>query len=241
MGKVPVGCFMGNEEGYFVSSPEMCFLQMAGQMPLVGLIELGYELCGTYSIPVAGDPNVPERGFYYREPLMSAQSLKDFLARMPGVRGHQKAQRALRYLLDGSASPMETKLAILLTLPYKLGGFGLIQPELNSRIIPTKSARWSSSKAFYTCDLYWSDYDLAVEYDSASFHTGSKRIADDSKKRNALVLMGITVITVTTQQLYDKIEFEKIARILANCTDKRLRPKNPGFTTAHHELRNQLL
>ena len=223
-----------------VSSPEFSFLQMADRLPLVKLIELGYELCGTYSLPTEADPEPPERGFYYRKPLSSTGKLNAFVARMPGARGRKKAIRALRYLIDGSASPMETKLSILLTLPYLLGGFGLFMPELNSRIIPAKTAKRASSKAHYVCDLFWPDYNLAVEYDSDQHHTGSAQIAEDSKKRNALNVMGITVITVTKQQLYRSAELEKVARVLANCMDKRLKYRNPGFATAHRELRSQL-
>jgi len=48
-GEAPVGCFINVGNGLFVSSPEFCFLQLANQLPLVKLIELGYELCSTYS------------------------------------------------------------------------------------------------------------------------------------------------------------------------------------------------
>jgi len=240
-GDTPVGYFIGAENGLEVSSPEFCFLQMAGQLPLAELIELGYELCGTYSIPIDGDSNVPARGFYQRQPLTSIKKISAFAARLPGFKGQKNATCALRYILEDSASPMETKLAILLTLPYKSGGFGFPKPKLNAHITPSKTEGRSSSKTFYTCDLLWQDHDLAVEYDSDQFHTGSTHIADDSKKRNALALMGITVITVTTQQLYNSSEFEKVARILAKCMGRRLAFKKPDFAAAHRELRNHLL
>ena len=240
-GKTPEGCFMSTEEGLFVSSPEFCFLQLSGQMTLHRLIELGYELCGSYSMPAPGDSNVPERGFHLRQPLTSTKKLAVFAARMPGSSGHKKAMRALRYLLDGSASPMETKLSILLTLPYKLGGYGLIRPKLNSRINPSRIAILSSGKEYYVCDLFWPDHDLAVEYDSELFHTGLTHITADSKKRNALTMMGVTIITVTKQQLYSSMEFDKVARALANRLRKRLVFKNPDFAVAQRELRKQLL
>jgi len=225
-----------------VSSPEFCFLQLANQLPLPRLIQLGYELCGKYSIPVRGDLNAPEKGFYKRDSLTSVNALQAFIDRMPGINGHRMATHALRYILDGSASPMEAKLAILLTLPYKLGGFNLYLPELNYRIVPSKTVKQSASKSFYSCDLYWPDYDLAVEYDSDLCHTGSKRIASDSKKRNTLALMGISVITVTKEQIYSKTELEKVARILANHLDKRLfHLRNPGFAVAHRDLHKLLL
>ena len=227
--EAPAGCFIKAAEGLWVSSPEFCFLQMAGALSLARLIELGYEICGLYSIPTADDTNPPERGFYNRNPLTNVKKLNAFIARVPGIRGNQKAKRALRYILDNSASPMETKLSILLTLPYLLGGYGLIAPELNYRIIPSKTARKFTSKTSYSCDLFWPEYNLAVEYDSAQHHSGSEQINSDAKKKNSLTLMGITVITVTKQQLYNTVEFEKVAIILANCLGKRLKYKKSIF------------
>jgi len=241
-GDTPAGCFVNSGDGYMVSTPEFCFLQLANQLPLARLIQLGYELCGTYSIPVTWDSNMLRNGFYKRKPLTSVRALQAFTERMSGVSGYQKAVRALRYILDGSASPMETKLAMLLTLPYNLGGYGFIFPELNYRITPSKTAKKSASKDYYECDLFWPDYDLAVEYDSDAHHTGAKNIAADSKKRNALALIGIAVITVTKEQIYSRTELEKVARILAKRLDKRLfHRRNPGFATAHFDLRNLLL
>ena len=238
--KVIPGCFLEVKDGLWVSSPEFCFLQMAGFLSLAQLIELGYEICGEYSLPVANDPNPPDRGFYYRKQLTSINRIGKFLANMPGAKGCQKAKRALRYLNENSASPMETKLSILLTLPYLLGGFGLIAPELNSRITPSKTERISTSKNFYTCDLFWPEYNLAAEYDSVQHHTGSNHINSDAKKKNSLILMGVTVITVTKQQLYRTRELEKVARILATRMGKRLRFKKNSFYKTHRELRKQL-
>ena len=240
-GQTPEGSFIRIDDGLFVSSPEFCFLQMASLLPLAGLIELGYELCGTYSIPAVGDPNVPERGFHKRQPLTNSKRLAAFLVRIPGVNGHQNALKAVRYILEGSASPMETKLSIILTLPYKLGGFGFPRPELNKRVVPSKTDKRFSGKASYVCDLFWTDHNLAVEYDSVLFHAGQGQIADDSKKKNTLTMMGVTTISVTKQQLYSREEFEKTAVAIAKCLGKRLRCDKPGFAAAHRELRKQLL
>jgi hypothetical protein len=232
------------EDGLVVSSPEFCFLQMAAELPLVKLIELGFELCGTYSLPgVAepeGRPSTPGKDFDSHPPLTSLKKLKAFAARMAGIRGHKRASRALRYIADNSASPMETILTMLLTLPYKLGGYGLPMPELNCRIVPVKAAKRSASKSFYSCDLFWSNIDLAVEYDSDLYHTGAERIASDSKRRNTLTSIGVLVITVTRKQIYSVVEFEKVARLIAGNMDRRLRFKNPKFADTHRELRKLL-
>jgi len=240
-GETPVGCFMNIGSGLMVSSPEFCFLQMAGSLTVIKLIELGYELCGGYSMPLSDEQDVPERGFYNRPPLTSVMKLKVFHDNMRGVKNHQKAIRSLRYILDGSASPMETKLAMFLTLPYMMGSFGFVLPVLNKRVTLTKAARKYFSKSYYICDLFWEEEKVAVEYDSDQQHTGSDRIASDSKRRNALASVGIRVVSVTKQQLYDSAELESAARTIAGHLGKRLFPIKNNFHAAHHELRKQLL
>jgi len=194
-----------------------------------------------YSMPLADDMNLPERGFYNCRPRTNVGKLKDFLESMPGIKGYKSAKRALRYILDGSASPMETKLAMFLTLPYMLGGFGFDLPEMNKRIILSKSAKKDYKKDYYVCDIFWSDEKIAVEYDSDQHHTGSDRIANDSIRRNTLESSGIRVVTVTKQQLFSSSELERVARTIANHMDKRLFSKKSKFDTAHKELRKQLL
>ena len=276
----PTSCFVNIGEGLMVSTPEFCFLQLAARLPLAKLIELGYELCGTYSMSSISVPfDVPSvipivesempalidlralgqkryaapsavsaeeskpagQGFNTRLPLTSTKKLKAFLTGMPGVKGHKKAVRALRYIADSSASPMETRLAIILALSHKLGGYHFPLPEHNSRIVPVKAARKNSDKTYYACDMFWPDYSLAVEYDSDVYHTGPERIAEDSKRRNALAFMGVTVITVTNKQIHSISELEKVARVLAGRMGKKLRLTNPGFADAHLELRKLLM
>ena len=97
-----------------------------------------------------------------------------------------------------------------------LGGYGFSFPALNKRITLTKSARKHFSKDYYVCDMYWPDEKVAVEYDSDQHHTGSDRIASDSKRRNALATSGVRVISVTKQQLMNSSELESAARTIAS-------------------------
>ncbi len=54
--------------------------------------------------------------------------------RNPSLRGAAKAAKALRYVADNSASPRETKKAILLGLPMMYGGYGLGIPRMNYEV-----------------------------------------------------------------------------------------------------------
>lgn len=56
---------------------------------------------------------------------MSVSSLREFSARVCRGPAAWRAQRIAELALDGSASPMETALALLLTMLVELGGFGI--------------------------------------------------------------------------------------------------------------------
>ena len=246
-GPAPDGCFISIGDELLVSAPPFCFLQMAGELPLIKLIELGFELCGSYSLPIKNEysPGVEMKAvdeIVYNHPqLTRIKALKSFTAHMGGVNGYKKAQRALRYIADGSGSPMETILFMLLTLPYKLGGYGLPMPELNRRIDMPSTAKPKRNKPYYVCDFYWPEGGLAIEYDSDFYHTGADRIARDSKKRFDLATRGITVITVTSRQIRNAVEFENLVTLIAGKLKKRLRHRDSQFQKARRELRNQLL
>lgn len=243
---LPQGSIIRVDDRLLVSSPELCFMQLANTLAESKLIKLGLELCGTYSLPGPHarslDSDLAGKGFYERPALTTLKKLDALLSRMNGVRGKRQAAQALRCLANGSASPMETILTMLLTLPNRLGGYGFPLPELNALIVPAKTAKHSVSKSFYSCDLFWPDLNLAVEYDSDSHHASAERIANDSKRRNSLSLLGITVITVTNQQVRNKVEFERVAKQLAVNLGIRLRHKEkPGFVQAQSKLRALLL
>ena len=228
-----------------VSTPPLCFFQLANDLPLIKLIELGFELCGSYSLQGAKEKSIEpigaDKNIYGCPKLTNTKVLKAFVNRMVGVNGYKKASRALRYIADGSASPMETILFMLLTLPNKLGGFGLQGAELNRRINPKNNAKQRAKGEYYVCDIFWPEANLAIEYDSDTYHTGADRIASDSKKRLNLASYGITVITVTRIQIRNIKEFETLAKLIAKKLGRQFRQKNPQFLNIHRELRNLLL
>ncbi|MCL2493759.1 MAG: hypothetical protein FWF33_06945 [Clostridiales bacterium] len=242
---IPDWSFTNIGGGIAVSTPAFCYFQMAGELPPIKLIELGYELCGSYSLAAVNEytPGLEaaDKTSYGHPPLTNTKALRNFAARMEGVNGQKNAHRALRYVADRSASPMETILVMLLTLPNKLGGCGLPVPELNKRIDMGKGVLKKSDKSYYVCDLFWPEANLAVEYDSDFYHTGANRIANDSKKRLDLAVLGIDVITVTRRQVRNALEFENLARLIARTLGKRLRYGMPQLLKAQHELRSLLL
>jgi len=117
-----------------------------------------------------------------------------FSARMEGWIGHTRALRALRFVADNAASPMEAVLVMLLTLPYRLGGYGLPMPELNGIIYPKKRVSQFAGKSFYRGDLLWRDAGVVAEYNSDLEHASQNRIAMDAIRRSDLSLFHTVMI-----------------------------------------------
>lgn len=231
-GPLPPGSILDSRNGFCVCSPELCFIQMATELSLPKLIELGYEFCGTYD---TSNGRVCEC-----LPLTSADKLMAYVESTGPVYGKKKALRALRYDLDGSASPRETVLSMLLCLPYALGGYGLPVPLMNHRVDLSARARRIAGRKYLVCDLYWPDVKLNVEYDGG-LHVEAERVSKDSMRRDALLSMGVKVVTITKWQVNDGGEMNAIAHLVAECLGRKLRYKDPGFTRAHLALRNELL
>jgi len=241
---IPSGAFVSFGDGLYLSSPEFCFFQMAAKYPLAKLIALGFELCGSYSLAgnalTDGDQGDLVQTMYDLPPLTCKNKLTAFSARMEGWIGRNKALRALRFVADNSASPMETILVMLLTLPHMLGGYGLPMPELNGRIYPKKRVSHFAGKSFYRGDLLWRDEGVVAEYNSDAEHTSSSRIAMDAIRRNDLSLCGIFEVTVTKKQIKSAELFDKVAKQIAARIGKELRYKEPEFLKARRELRSDL-
>lgn len=222
------------EANIYASTPEFCFLQMAEKLSIDELIALGFELCGTYA-------RSEEETLYNAFPLTSREKLVSFVDRCAGFRGVKKARRALQYVIDGSASPMETALAMMLSLPYSLGGFGIEQPVLNYHIDLSAYLKKVTTGTYYVCDLYWENARLAVEYDSDFAHSGVNKTAKDAMRRSVLTTHGVSVLSVTRPQVMNSQAFYELAHLVGKQTGKRLQYDVKVFRKAHWRLRDKLL
>lgn len=236
-GGLPHGAFVRVARDVHVCSPELSFVQAASTMGLVPLVELGDELCGTYALC----PGL-EDGFRCRDgPLTTRARLVRAVGEVAGATGAKRARSALRHVMERSASPMETVLAMLLCLPRRLGGYGLPRPELNARIDTGGDARALTGKACFLGDLYWRADRLDVEYDSTSWHSGERSLRSDSARRNGLASMGIDVLSVTSDQVFDVRRLDAVARLIARRIHYDLRRQTDEVRAVRTRLRRDLL
>lgn len=230
------GSFLNIGNGLHLSTPEACWRQIAGVRDAIGTILLGYQLCGTY---VPFSPS--DAPWVKRNPLTASRKLEAFLARTPQGRGCAIAREALPFVADNSASPRETAIALLLSLPRKYGGYGLPLPLLNQPIHLGKRGRPLTSKSYFVADLLWPDCKVCVEYDSEMFHRGVRSSVMDSEKRNALQAMGYTVVTLTNAQVKSVARFDETAKTIAFLLGKTLRIRRADWIQRHILLRRRIL
>ena len=168
-------------------------------------------------------------GTYRRQPtryglprLTSHNALTRFCGSAGGNRGITLMRRALGLQMDGSFSPMETAIALMLTLPADLGGYGLSKPILNVRLSGTELRHDTSSQREILPDLYWPEREVVLEYDSREHHgeegpspMNGEKLAHDAERANSLVAAGRHVIVVRRRQAMNLVRFDLVARQLA--------------------------
>ena len=186
----------------------------------IEVAQIAMEFSGTYRLPVRPGGEAT----YDVEPLTTVKRVQDFLDSIPpsNTYKHSSAPKALSallpWVLEGSRSPMETMLSLLLTLPVECGGFGLPQPQLN--VIPRKL----QDRAF-EADILWEDAAVIVEYDSSEFHAGmgADKTDADIMRANSLRSMGYTVLEVTPGIALDR----RRVKTLAGQLERLLRVEHP--------------
>ena len=245
--QVPHGAFLDLGHDVCICAPHFTFIQMAAQVDLIDAVCIGMELCGAYSLwrlepGVMGDP-------FYREhsetqactfdlpPVMKSNRAKAFVARQSALRGSVGANAALKWVVDNSASPMETAVYLLLCLPKRLGGYGLPKPILNPKLIISTP---DGTKERYP-DLYWIGASIDVEYNSDLSHSGEWARYRDSKREVELTVANVRVLPLTRRQLMSVSEFDAFAQGLRKMLGIRSRKVDSEWAYRRDELRGRLL
>lgn len=234
--ELPAGSLVKGNEYASIASPELLFVQMARELSLPELVELGMELCGTYRLACA---QYDTR--FDLAPLTTVLKLKQFIGRADGIPGVAQAQAALKHIAPNSASPMETVLYLLLCLPRRLGGYAFPQPTLNGEVkIKAAGKRYTLRKSSRP-DLCWKSKKFDLEYQGQTHEEVESR-AEDSMRRKALEKMGYTVFELTYKELADADLFRANVRSIANALGLRIRSRGEGdFAEREERLRNTLL
>ena len=213
----------------YAASPELTFIQIAagGKTDEIDLALLGYELCGTYVLDSSWD------GFTDIDtPLTSVAKISRMIEALPGRYGVALARKALTHVCDNSNSPMESVLALLLTLPTRLGGLNLGPVVLNHRVATPAGPRRP--------DILFKEHRVGLEYKGKEYHS-IEAVGRDDRRQNKLVGSGVTILNVWYEDLASKHLFGQFTTDLFRALGVRKRIRTRGFEAKQKLLRARLM
>ena len=220
-----------NEDTKIVS-PELLFIELAAAKGLdeIDLLLTGYELCGTYVL----DPDDDSWSGLISEgvQLTTCKKISRMIEMCAGRKGVARARKAIELVNDGSNSPMETVLAMLLSLPRVKGGFGLYPIEMNRKVSTLTGDRW--------VDILFAGRKVGLEYKGREAHSIEKTGRDD-RRQNKLVGSGIAILNVWYEDLADPVLFDQLVHDIHDALGVRLRIRDKGFAQRQEDLRLRLM
>lgn len=198
-GAFPRGSFRVAKNGVLVSIPEFAFMQMASVLPFVQLVQLGCALVASYRI------DSETLDIVSREPLSSKERIRAFLERMrsvnPRARGLRQANEALKYVCEGSESPMETVLYLLVSLPRNLGCGGIKGIKMNYTVqlgSEQKKVLDRPDRRSVRIDMGIPERKLGLEFHGKQHE---KTVHEDRNRLNMLTSLGYRVLQVVYADL----------------------------------------
>lgn len=234
--KLPLRSVCKLASGIFVASPELCFIQMGEVLEDEReLIEFGYELCGGYELPPDADGDYHERA-----PLASTESIKRVCKGLAGMHGIKAARRAVRYVRDGSRSPMETAHVMMVALPRRWGGLGVRAVCMDLRIVVPDSLRALTRRGSVICDACVPKAKLDIEY-NGFHHDEEQRKVEDEERRNVLEAMGFQVKVLAKAAFFDARSCRRHLLSIMRILRVKAHELPEGFWVRQEELRRFVL
>ena len=227
--KLPRNALIKISKSVWVVSSELLVCQLAamGDWSDEELIRVVYELCGTYVIDASWDGLTNTDS-----PLSSTRKIGRFIESASPMHGVKRARKLLGFVHDRSNSPMETVLAMILTLPASHGGLGYKGLVMNYPL------RTSAGRRFV--DLAFPAIGVGLEYKGRAYHSVEAAGRDD-RRQNAIVGQGMTVLNVWYEDVAAPHLRQRLFEDLARIAHRRCWPRSRGIASANRLLVDGLL
>lgn len=197
----------------------LAYMQVANDFNFIEYVYLGMQIVS---------------GYGGRSPICSIAELYECAASLEGYPGRSTALKAISFLCEGSRSPMESLLYMMLRLPVHYGGRGFKKIKLNHKI------RLEEYNCTFYADLIWEEKNLIIEY-MGEWHseTAEQREADERRKV-LLESAGFTVLWVWKIDVFDKTNFELLVNLISSCTRHYVRYRSGKFVIGFTQIRKIL-
>lgn len=227
--KLPGRALMKISKSVWAVSPELLVCQLAAMADWGDeeIIEVAYELCGTYVLDASWDGLTNTDS-----PLTSKDKIERFIESASPMRGVKRARKLMGMVHDRSNSPMETALAMILTMPARYGGLGYRGLVMNYPMQTSAGRRF--------VDLAFPGMGVGLEYKGRAYHSLEAAGRDD-RRQNAIVGQGMTVLNVWFEDIAEPHLRERLFADLARAAHRRCWPRSKGIMAANELLVNRLL
>lgn len=231
-GEFPEGSFFLLANGVYLPSPELLLTLLSSNLSSWELIALAYELCGSYCL----DPSL-EAGFAsHLEPLTSVDAIKRFLMEAKGLRGSARVGEVLHHLRDGSASPHESDLAMLLGLSPKEGGYWMGDFTLNADLLFQGEDAKLTGGTNRSPDILFCGTSVICEYDSRTFHANEEELERDKDRADGLRAIGYEVVTASSLHFRSQADMMRLMKRLSRCLRTSVESEDPEVRAARAKL-----
>lgn len=268
-GKLPARAIWEDENIGKVTSPLFTLFMLSREMSTIKLAMLMYEFCGRYALVTLTDKGKEvmndvesysrfsnwdgwERVVdsdtwktmqWMRKPLIEIDELKLFAQKMKGYRGCRNFAAAADIVNGVTYSPFETKAAILLSAPRKVGGQGFCI-ETNKVIRYTSAASKIARRGHAEADIYIESPDgknkVVIECQGRAAHIGGERAELDADRALALESMGYHVVFLSYKQIENKQNFDELLALLASEYGIKGNKKSERQKALEEDLRYEL-
>lgn len=219
-----------------ISSPELVFLQLAENklsMSFIGLALYGMELCGKYVVSDCG------QGFSgVKTPLTTKIKIQNYLTRVTSkhIRGFIRAKYTVKWIANNSASPMESKMYIVLCGPRKYGAYQIKSAVLNKKISLSEGAKIICGQTYIIPDMKIKNFNIAIEYDSKQYHEKYIQGQKDKRRRDALCHDGWKVFTIVNTQIGNINIMNNIVKDIVKAYGRQLEIRTANFNDKQYKL-----
>lgn len=197
-----------------------------------------------YGRPLGWTPCVDRFGritdLWKRPPLTTVEVLSSVIDESEGVRGLPVARRAASQVQNGSGSPLEARLLLLLCASARLGGEQWERPSLNRRISYDNQAQCLSGSGYCVCDFLWPEKKVLIEANGESYHSDRNGFRLESGRRAALESMGYSVFDISYSQISNLDQFEIMVDTFARNAGFSLFTRSEAFLRRRRALHKEL-
>lgn len=231
---IPSRAFVQISADVYVSTPEFCLLQLAGRLGIPQLVIAGTRLMSAFRIEGAD--------LVERPALCNRDSVRELLGELPSAYGCRKLAKALRWMSENAASPIEEDGAILLALPRSHGGYGLGPFSVNHRI-PTHGTDQllldRPDRSFFSIDFYWHQSRMGLEY-FGHWHRDERQARRDQLRLNSLKSLGYRMLVCEYADLSKADECEVLVSQIRSILGREDTRPSEGELLRRRELRAML-